>query len=460
MLNVNYINPLRNDTQSTLSKEMLNLEDCYFLSKWKSILERKIIKYYKFNEFDKHFEFISLQTCTKIIDISLKNYTREYSKLIKKKLDMNKYSYFNSIFVGRGSKDFGINIRLNKNEKIHIIGDIHSSIHSVVDILSDLYDKGIMNDNFQLSNDNCLIFLGDIVDRGPYSVESLILILIIKIVNNDSVWILNGNHENRLYYNKLSKQFINFKQEFEAYNYQGNNDMNNIITRNTNINKLFDEILLWLPTVLFAKHDDKIYQFNHGAFESSFNLDPDAPIFYLENIHKDPAKIQLNANRGFKFGDFYGKDDGPNTLDGDKIVRPIKTRKQLLEYNRKNQIKTIISGHQDTINFGFIPYDRNYIDKYNYGVDKNVNYLYRPLDEHEGEKMIDLNNIASIVTSTCIIPKPQNMKFSTYLTLSKTNHKRSLDMINSDNKKYKYKQKYLETKLEYLETKKKRNGLV
>jgi len=77
------------------------------------------------------------------------------------------------------------NIKLLENEKACIIGDIHGNLESLKYLLS------IIEEN----KPKHVIFLGDIVDRGPYQLECLVLVLIYKILNPSNYIILRGNHE-------------------------------------------------------------------------------------------------------------------------------------------------------------------------------------------------------------------------------------------------------------------------
>lgn len=58
-----------------------------------------------------------------------------------------------------------------------------------------------------------MIFLGDYIDRGPQSIETMIYLLCLKIKYRDRIFLLRGNHEtpavNRIYgfYNECALKY-------------------------------------------------------------------------------------------------------------------------------------------------------------------------------------------------------------------------------------------------------------
>ncbi|KAI4292600.1 serine/threonine-protein phosphatase 2B catalytic subunit [Pancytospora philotis] len=93
--------------------------------------------------------------------------------------------------VAKIFRDAGALLRAEPNlleidRKCYIIGDIHGQYYDLVAILS----------NFDLSRDT-LLFLGDYVDRGPFSTEAYLYLLLLKIHHPDNVYLLRGNHESR-----------------------------------------------------------------------------------------------------------------------------------------------------------------------------------------------------------------------------------------------------------------------
>jgi hypothetical protein len=47
------------------------------------------------------------------------------------------------------------------------------------------------------------LFLGDYVDRGHHSVDTLLLLVLLKLLHPDKFWLLRGNHESR----QVSQQY-------------------------------------------------------------------------------------------------------------------------------------------------------------------------------------------------------------------------------------------------------------
>lgn len=93
-------------------------------------------------------------------------------------------------------------------------GDLHGSAHSLVRCLQYLNTLGYLQDDFSIAPDHpnfYFMFLGDYVDRGCYGIEVLYLLMKLKIVNPDRVFIVRGNHEN-----VPANRFWGFGQELQA----------------------------------------------------------------------------------------------------------------------------------------------------------------------------------------------------------------------------------------------------
>jgi serine/threonine-protein phosphatase 2A catalytic subunit len=70
---------------------------------------------------------------------------------------------------------------------VTVVGDIHGQFHDMME----MFKMG------GFAPDTNYLFLGDYVDRGYYSVETVTLVVALKVRYPDRVTIIRGNHESR-----------------------------------------------------------------------------------------------------------------------------------------------------------------------------------------------------------------------------------------------------------------------
>lgn len=141
--------------------------------------------------------------------------------------DEVKYGYMRNIFdikielPSSGTDEKSYIYRWDvKDDKVFIFGDLHGSFHTFFRSMMRLHYCGIINENFEIKEGYRILFCGDIVDRGQYSLE--ILSFIFKLIQNneDKVYIIRGNHETAAIYGR--KTFHNLKEnlidEFKTKN--------------------------------------------------------------------------------------------------------------------------------------------------------------------------------------------------------------------------------------------------
>jgi hypothetical protein len=83
----------------------------------------------------------------------------------------------------------------DKNNKYVIMGDFHGSIATFIRHLLRFRRLGIIDENCVIMDNYNLIFLGDIVDRGTYGYEIMMILYCLLIKNPNNVFINRGNHE-------------------------------------------------------------------------------------------------------------------------------------------------------------------------------------------------------------------------------------------------------------------------
>lgn len=76
------------------------------------------------------------------------------------------------------------NIILEIDDDTIVVGDIHGSFHDLLRIL-----------NYIQSDNSKILFLGDYVDRGSFSIECITILFALKVSFPDKYFLLRGNHE-------------------------------------------------------------------------------------------------------------------------------------------------------------------------------------------------------------------------------------------------------------------------
>ena len=95
---------------------------------------------------------------------------------------------------------------LDPNNEIFVIGDIHGNLNSLLKI----HEMIIEN------SPKYVIFLGDIVDRGPFQLECLIYICCLMLIEPERYFLLKGNHET-IEMNDAYGFFQEFLQKFKEF---------------------------------------------------------------------------------------------------------------------------------------------------------------------------------------------------------------------------------------------------
>lgn len=122
---------------------------------------------------------------------------------------------------------------------VTVCGDVHGQFYDLLE----LFQKG---GNFQASR---YIMIGDFVDRGYHSVETITLLFLYKLKFPDRLVLLRGNHESRnithLYgfYDEINKKY-----------------------GNQNVWFYFNDAFDYLPLAAIIEGNDKLMQEHCSAF--------------------------------------------------------------------------------------------------------------------------------------------------------------------------------------------------
>jgi len=222
------------------------------------------------------------------------------------------------------------------DNKFVVIGDIHGSYATFIRILLRFRKMNIMNEECILQNNYHIIFLGDIVDRGQYAYEIIMLIFLLKIKNPSCIHINRGNHE---------EENMNERDGF----------LNELISKfgrseGTQMHIRLNNVFLHQHSAILIKNpiNDKYTYLAHGGLPIAtytLNILPSFKNFNnLNNIIIENKDISKNTANTIRWNDFWGYQNSIYTNE-----RAIKLGQDIINKvnNPEINIELIIRAHQD-----------------------------------------------------------------------------------------------------------------
>jgi hypothetical protein len=233
-----------------------------------------------------------------------------------------------------------------KESNICLFGDIHGAVHTLTRSLLRLFAFGYINKDFILNSNFYIVFLGDLVDRGLYSLEIIYLVMKLKILNPNNVFIIRGNHE-------LCS--VNYRYGLKA-------NFGKLDSSEEVINQVYCKYCYswsFLPAAIFLREEgfeSKYIQLCHGGIHHQIGI--------IDSFLRDNTKLMYvfynkmaqDASKSIQWGDFESsvRKVNMNLIEDEKygFLNPSRGYKfssgEVIEYLNRTIIKQVVRGHQDT----------------------------------------------------------------------------------------------------------------
>ncbi|MFH1461799.1 MAG: metallophosphoesterase family protein [bacterium] len=177
------------------------------------------------------------------------------------------------------------------NTNIITIGDLHGNFKALDAIITTLINQKVfINDSLKLRDDHKIIVLGDYIDRGLNSLENILILMVLKLINPDNVILLQGNHEDIDIF--AYDRAYNLRDELK----QKLNENYEIIK--TSYVKKFQNCFKLLPTAYLLKNNqNEVFVFNHAGWTSE--LKSQEIYEALSLLENNGPKAFLHINKKF-----------------------------------------------------------------------------------------------------------------------------------------------------------------
>ncbi|KAA6370495.1 MAG: hypothetical protein EZS28_033978 [Streblomastix strix] len=157
-------------------------------------------------QFDRNYPLFTLDDLNIFLDYAMKYYQEIENKIQHIDIDVH----------------FGMNINMNTNEDcsqlnnenqttnksgLLIVGDIHGNFNALLKVLDIVDDVLIQNSHSR----GKIVFLGDFIDRGDYSLECALLIIAYKLAFPNQIFLIRDTDSFKVLLTR-HRQILNFIQ--------------------------------------------------------------------------------------------------------------------------------------------------------------------------------------------------------------------------------------------------------
>lgn len=191
-----------------------------------------------------------------------------------------------------------------------VVGDIHGHILDLFRVLREFKPPPLHN----------YLFLGDFVDRGEFSLETMVLVLLLKILHPSRVFVIRGNHE----FSEMCN-FCGFMREIEM-----------VYGANSGVGRAFIECFSWMP---LAASINGHFLCVHGGIGEDF-----IHITQLFSIRRPIYGFESEVCADLLWSDPNPEED--NIVPSSRGLGSFFGLTALKEFLRNNNHQVLLRGHQ------------------------------------------------------------------------------------------------------------------
>jgi serine/threonine-protein phosphatase PP1 catalytic subunit len=224
-----------------------------------------------------------------------------------------------------------LHLEHNDKDRIIVLGDIHGSFHTFLRILVRLHLMNVLNlTTWKINDGYKIIFLGDVVDRGKYSLEVVISIFTLILENNDDL---------------LQPKVIYNRGNHEEKEINGRDGLSDELSKKCNklgttIHEQMNNLFKYFSSAILFKYKNGKIWFSHGGIPTnSLNLDLNQTIHNITILPNSELQSEIRWN---DFG--INKETKINNARGIGFVIGLN---YLSEFLINHDIQLICRGHQD-----------------------------------------------------------------------------------------------------------------
>jgi hypothetical protein len=239
-------------------------------------------------------------------------------------------------------------VNITKQTKIVMFGDFHGSFHTFFRLLCRLHKYDILNlDTFKINDNYKMIFLGDILDRGQYSLDIINIIFKLIAINNTK-------DDLKIIYNRGNHEVINI---FERDGFLQELNSKLEISDKDIFLKQYLHLLNVLPSAIVLNCENNLFWCSHGGFPVRYiKKETDKEYIPFVNLFDNNKLIYLTSDDAthIRWNDF-GANSTSNFIEssrGNTIY--VFTAQGTNNFLDTNKINFIIRGHQDSKGNSFL----------------------------------------------------------------------------------------------------------